>query len=577
MQSRKRDRRIGPRRGTHLRTNYWDHFLNKRNFHSENPMKHPIRDFTLTCSIVTAIFGSAAFRSTAAAGETLAERIEKIIDAPEFKHAHWGILVGDLDSEQTLYERNADKLFAPASTTKLFTVAAALDELGADYRFETPIYARGEIDQSGRLRGDLILVASGDLTMGGRSDAQGKIAFKDNDHTYAGFAGRADLTDENPLAGLDELARQVAAAGIHRVTGNVLIDDRLFETAHGTGSGPSLLTPIMINDNVLDITITPGAAGSPATVRWRPETTAYQLDTQVETVAAGESSDVQVTSQDGRRIVVRGKIAAGAKPMVRIYEVADAASFARSLLIEALRRAGVQADASPLVDNDGNALPLRDGYKALKQVALLKSLPFSESAKLILKVSHNLHASTLPLIVAAKHDQRTLAEGLRRQHDVLAKLGVEVDSISFGGGAGGDRADYVTPRVTVQLLRKMAARPDFPAYRAALPVLGVDGTLSKAVDGDSPALGKVFAKTGTLVWPNVMNGTHILNSKALAGYSGDSKAQQGDVQNGGAKPSDAKRRLVFAMFVNQLQIPRSEDRERIGRVLGKLCEAVCAE
>ena len=520
-------------------------------------MKHSIRDFTFAWAICFALACA-----TATADDTLSQRIEKIIDAPEFKHAHWGILVGELESEQALYERNADKLFAPASTAKLFTVAAALDELGAEHRFETPAYARGEIDQGGRLRGDLILVASGDLTMGGRTDAQGGIAFKDNDHTYAGFAGRADLTAENPLAGLDELARQVAAAGIRRVSGNVLIDDRLFETAHGTGSGPSLLTPIMINDNVLDITIAPGEAGSPATVRWRPETATFQLDAEVDTVAAGEASAVQVTTQDGRRIIVRGKIAAGAKPMVRIHEVADAASFARGLLIEALRRAGVHVEASPLVDNDAGLLPPRDGYAALKQLAMLKSPPFSESAKLILKASHNLHASTLPLIVAAKHDQWTLADGLRRQHDTLARLGVDVDSISFGGGAGGDRADYVTPRATVQLLRKMATRPDFSAYHAALPVLGVDGTLAHAVASESPARGKVHAKTGTLMWTNVMNGTQILNSKALAGYVGD---------------SSAKRRLVLAVFVNQVQIAREDDRERIGRVLGKLCEAVCEE
>ncbi len=524
-------------------------------------MKHSIPFLTLVCTLF-----APSFAPPAVADEALAKRIEKIIDAPEFKHAHWGILVGELDSDHTLYERNADKLFAPASTTKLFTVAAALDELGADHRFETPIYARGEVDQAGRLRGDLVLVASGDLTMGGRTDAHGHIAFKDNDHTYAGFAGKADLTEENPLAGLDDLARQVAAAGIRRVNGDVLIDDRLFETAHGTGSGPSLLTPIIINDNLLDITITPANAGSPATVRWRPETAAFQLDAHVDTVPSGEEPAVQVTSTDGRRIVVRGRIAAGAKPMVRIYEVSDAASFARSLLIEALRRAGVQVDASPLVDNDAHALPLREGYKSLKRVAALKSPPFSESAKLILKVSHNLHASTLPLLIAAKHDQRTLAEGLRRQHDVLARLGVDVDSISFGGGAGGDRADYVTPRAAVQLLRKMALRPDFPVYRAALPVLGVDGTLAHAVASDSPAAGKVCAKTGTLVWTNVMNGTHMLNSKALAGYAGETTG------GGATKP-----RVVFAMFVNQVQIAKSDDRERIGRVLGKLCEAVCAD
>jgi hypothetical protein len=41
--------------------------------------------------------------------------------------------------------------------------------------------------------------------------------------------------------------------------------------------------------------------------------------------------------------------------------------------------------------------------------------------------------------------------------------------------------------------------------------------------------------------------------------------------------SSAKRRLVLAVFVNQVQIAREDDRERIGRVLGKLCEAVCEE
>ena len=52
---------------------------------------------------------------------------------------------------------------------------------------------------------------------------------------------------------------------------------------------------------------------------------------------------------------------------------------------------------------------------------------------------------------------------------------------------GGDRADYVTPRATVALLRYMATRPDFQVYFEALPVLGVDGTLASSVKADSPA------------------------------------------------------------------------------------------
>ncbi len=121
--------------------------------------------------------------ATPLAAGGIAERVKPVINAAEYKHAHWGILFVDLDKGEVLYEHNADKLFVPASTTKLFSVATALHTFGPSYRFETPIYRRGDVDGAGKLDGDLILVASGDLTMGGRTTASGGIAFKDSDHT----------------------------------------------------------------------------------------------------------------------------------------------------------------------------------------------------------------------------------------------------------------------------------------------------------------------------------------------------------------------------------------------------------
>ncbi len=484
--------------------------------------------------------------------------IEKVINGPDYKQSHWGLLFVDLDSGQTVYEHDADKLFAPASVTKLYSVASALDALGPDHRFRTPVYRRGELGADGQLAGDLILVASGDLSMGGRTEADGRIAFKDSDHTYANGNTTAELTAPDPLAGLNDLAKQVAAAGIKRVRGDVLVDDRLFDKAEGTGSGPSHLTPIMINDNVIDVIVTPGEPDSAAVVKWRPESLAVQVDARVTTGPRNGPTRVSVTSPSPGRLVVRGSIAAGHKPLVRVHEVEDAASFARALFIEALRRAGVAVDASPLAANAPERLPDTAGYEKLPRAALLTSPPFSESAKLILKVSHNLHASTLPLLVAVKHGQRTLHDGLRLQHDFLARTGVDVDTISFGGGAGGDRADYTTPRATVQLLRAMSKRPDFAVYKAALPVLGVDGTLAAAVKADSPARGKVQAKTGTLAWYNVMNERPLLGSKALAGYLTTARG----------------RTLVFAMFVNQAHLTRPTDTLLQGQVLGRLCEIV---
>ena len=501
-----------------------------------------------------------------AASERLESEIGTVIKSAEFKQAHWGILVVDLVTGQPVYELNPDHLFAPASVTKLFSTAAALDSLGADYRFQTPIYRRGEVDAAGVLHGDLILVASGDLSMGGRTTSDGKIAFTNSDHTYANGGDQGELTEPDPLTGLNDLARQVAQAGIKRVKGEVLVDDRLFDKGSGTGSGPRRLTPIMVNDNLIDLIITPSESGSPAKVTWRPQSALVQVDARVETVAAGEAVSTSIRSGSGHGILISGKIPVGHKPLVRVFEVSDAAAFARGLLIEALGRAGVAADASPFADqsqgqsqgHSSAALPAREDVSKLPRVALLISPPFSESIRLILKVSHNLHASTLPLLLAAHQHKRTLDEGLRVQHDVLRRLGVDVDTISFGGGAGGAAADLVTPRATIQLLRHMTTRSDAPVYHAALPILGVDGTLSEVVGHDSPARGKVFAKTGTYFLDNTMNNRILMTSKALAGMM----------------TTATNRKLAIALFVNNVHLEKAGDTARVGKTLGKICEII---
>lgn len=494
-----------------------------------------------------------------AAADELASHIEAVVNAPRYKQAHWGLLVVDGKSGQVLYERDADRLFAPASTTKLYSCATALCLLGPDFTFKTPVYRHGDIDK-GRLRGDLILVASGDLTLGGRTGKDGVLAFKDHDHTYANGNPQAELTDTDPLAGLKALARQVKDAGIREVTGDVLVDDRLFERARGTGSGPDILSPILVNDNVVDVLLTPGAkAGDPAVVKVRPKTSFVQVDARVKTAAKGEPSLTLLRATDSRRFTLRGQVPVGAKPLVRIFPIEDPAGFTRALFIEALRREGVEVQASPLQAPRGE-LPPRKAH--LERVAEFESPPLSEAIKVTLKVSHNLYASTLPLLVAsydAKHSvPKTLAGGLRAQRAFLKELGVDVETISFGGGAGGSQADMVTPRATVQLLRAMRKRPEWSTYRACLPVLGVDGTLSDAVVVDSPAKGKGRVKTGTIGWVDLMNGRSLLRSKALAGVLTTAKGRE----------------LTIAFFVNDLLLPRGTAMASEGKTLGKLCEIV---
>ncbi len=485
----------------------------------------------------------------------LAARIEAVLDQPRFKPTHWGLLICDLTDGAVLYERNADKLFAPASTTKLFTVAAALDEFGADHRWETRVFLRGTLSSDGALEGDLTLVAGGDLNLGGRVDEQGQIAYTNIDHTYADGFAPGVLTPQDPLAGLHELARQVRAQGIVSVQ-NVLVDDRLFDHAESTGSGPTIVTPVMVNDNLIDLTITPTEPGQPAALDWRPKCAAYDVVCKITTVESDKPSRVETAMVEGRLLEVRGSIAAGDKPLVRSHAVAQPAQFARALLIECLAQAGVVCGAPVDDAPDADRLPAADSYADDDCVARLVSAPFAEEAKLVLKVSHNLHASTLPLLVAAAHGKRTLAEGLRLERQFLLRAGVDADSISFGGGAGGARSDFVTPRATVGLLRHMASRPDFAVFRQALPVLGVDGTLADSVPADSPARGKAQAKTGTYYWQNLLRGKHLLLSKALAGYL--------DAESG--------RTVAFAFFMNNVHLDNVQERSKMGQVLGGLCE-----
>ena len=118
--------------------------------------------------------------------EILSRRVQEVLETPGYQEGHWGILVVDGKTGQTVYERNADQLFAPASVTKLFSTAAALIELGPNHRFQTPLVRHGEVDVKGTLHGDLILVAQGDLCLGGRTGPDGSLVFKDEDHTYPG-------------------------------------------------------------------------------------------------------------------------------------------------------------------------------------------------------------------------------------------------------------------------------------------------------------------------------------------------------------------------------------------------------
>lgn len=478
----------------------------------------------------------------AATDTTVPADIAAIIDAPRYDGATWGIRAVELGADAPLIATGPDSLFFTGSVRKLFSVGLALNALGADHRFTTPIYRTGEVSADGVLDGNLVIVASGDLTLGGRNLPDGTVAFTSFDHTESNSLGSSILTATDPLAGLKAMAAQVAASGIKAVEGDVVVDDRLFEHFR-VPNGNVLITPVIVNDNLIDVTILPTAPGQPAEVDWRPKSAAFTVRSDVVTVAAGEVADVtlEVSPDDPAVGIVKGQIPAGYVPslpgvptLVQTFTVPDPSAYARTVFIEALNEAGVSVSAAAVGPNPADELPAPGSYAGEARVAEFVSLPYAEYAKLILKVSHNLGANMSLVLFGLTEGARTRDAALAAERKALTEIyGIPGDGFNFPTNGSGSPDSQANPAAVTGLLQAMSRTPVGQVYFDAMPILGVDGSLA-SIGRDppdpviEPAIGKVYAKTGTTVEPG------LLKAQVFAGYL--------DAKSG--------KRLAYVVYVN---------------------------
>jgi D-alanyl-D-alanine carboxypeptidase/D-alanyl-D-alanine-endopeptidase (penicillin-binding protein 4) len=237
-----------------------------------------VRGILLSFFLLSAL----AFSTFAQGSGPLAEKIQAVMSRPVFAHSNFGIEFYDLQTGKVLYALNPDKMFVPASTTKLLSEGAILAKLGGDFRFHTFVYRTGPIDKHGTLKGDVILVASGDPNLSNRIQPDGTLAFVDHDHTYQGPALPGD-----PLAVLRDMAKQIAAKGVHKIEGNVYIDASLLPDGPREGGTDVVLSSIIVNDNVVDLTAKPAArVGDSVALTISPETSYLHVTNKIVTGAA---------------------------------------------------------------------------------------------------------------------------------------------------------------------------------------------------------------------------------------------------------------------------------------------------
>jgi D-alanyl-D-alanine carboxypeptidase/D-alanyl-D-alanine-endopeptidase (penicillin-binding protein 4) len=431
--------------------------------------------------------------------ERFRARMRSILSRPEARRADWGILVEDERTGQILYELNPDHFYTPASNAKLFTSVLALAELGPDYRWRTTLETSGHIGADGTLDGNLVLVGRGDPNLSNR-----EFPF-----------GEKVQVDGPPEKVIADLADQLVARGVKRITGGVVADDSYFTYERYppgwnvddlTADYGAPVSAIVIDDNDLEIDVAPGARiGDPATIQAVPWAAFYHFINHVTTVRRGLDAQLTLSREpDSFDITVTGRIPEGSPVQQSWIAVEQPSRFAASLLKHLLVARGVTVDgetwAEHLLPNQTPAPP-----PARQVLAEHQSPPLAEALRYLLKVSQNLHAECLLRTVA--HERTgvgSLENGLAVEREFLARLGI-ADDVMFFDGSGLSRYDLVTPRSVVALLRYAAGQSWAPVLHDALPIAGMDGTLQNRM-GRTLAAGRVFAKTGSLVHDNSLSG-----------------------------------------------------------------------
>src|SRR5271169_817773 len=274
--------------------------------------------------------------SAMAKHDPLASQIETILAQPDLQSGFWGIEVVSLKDGRTLFALNSDKLFTPASNTKLFTTAAALALIGPDYTFHTTVETNGTLDTHGRLTGDLALVGRGDPNLSGR-ELPYTLHTQRNDH---------------PIRVLEELADTLAQKGVKYVDGDIVADDSYFAfERYGEGwsqddlvlADGAPVSALTINDNVVFVNILPAdRPGEKAFVSVKPFAEYYRLDNRIITTPAGTGHKFSINREPGSMVLTLwGNMPLDDAGANEALAIEDPAEFAAGLFRQLLEKRGI--------------------------------------------------------------------------------------------------------------------------------------------------------------------------------------------------------------------------------------------
>jgi D-alanyl-D-alanine carboxypeptidase/D-alanyl-D-alanine-endopeptidase (penicillin-binding protein 4) len=431
--------------------------------------------------------GTGPVRAQAAGDAALVTALDQVLGNSALAGSMTAMQVVDGTTEAVIYSKNAGQRVIPASNEKLLTSAAALAYLGAGYRFHTTASYSGT--KSGTtVTGNLILKGTGDPT----------------------------LTD----ARFDTIAAKVAAAGITKVTGQLIADDSAFDhtqlgsnwgwddESYAYGAPISALTAAstkVFDAGSVAVAAKPGTAkGTVARLGILPRNSYVKIKNNAVTGAAGSANTITAVRTHGTNtVVVSGSIPLGGATSTDLVSVENPTLLAASTFRAALTRHKVKVVGATVV---------KAGPASPKKIYDRASVPLRDLLVPFLKLSNNGHAEVLVKAMGATASGHAgnWTNGLAQERTTLAGLGVTTAASQFGDGSGLSRRDSVTTRQIATLLERAQSQPWFSAWYKALPIAGVDGqlvggTLTHRFRG-TRAANNLHAKTGTMAGVNALSG-----------------------------------------------------------------------
>ena len=475
-------------------------------------MRKHVSSFILTLALALPVFAFSFQTSTAAsrsgpestptptptaspAGtpsiESLQGAIRSRLFSTEALRSRVGIKIVSLSTGKVVFENDAEKYFMPASNMKNFTVAAALERLGPDFRFVTSVYAGSLPDQSGTIRGDLRILDRGDVSF--------STLFDNGDY----------------YKGLDDLADKIIAAGVKRIEGSLVADESYFrgnpipvswEWDDLQWDDGAEVSPFPINNNAVDLNVRGGSSGQPCVVSLLPLNALYQIANTCTTTATGTKRSLSVKkSLEKNSVVISGTMPAG-DSFTGYLSVSHPAELFVALLKERLEKKGV------VITGGARTLPTdATSPNTSLEIAKRESPPFSRVAALTMKPSQNMFTEVILRTMGEELGRKAGGSGESAPLGIsivkafLNTAGIAADSVVQYDGSGLSRHNLVSPSAVVQLYSYMAKSRYSQTWRDSLTIGGVDGTLRNRFKGTAAA-GNIRGKTGTLDQVSALSG-----------------------------------------------------------------------